>query len=613
MAERSPLTLDDIVDFSWQGASDPDLSADGRHVVYTHEGALWLVETAGGKPHRLTEGARPQGSPVTNDIAYLRGQPAQVWIRDAGGKERRVTDLETGVRSFAWSPDGRRIAAISPLPAPAAADPEQLPETIIELHRPSLPPGHALLVIDPATAATEVVAESAPGVEWLSVAWRPDGQSLAVWERTLSRNLDEADHPAVLDLETGRMHYPAGRSRRPGYHPCWSPDGTRLAFSYSPHDLLHPFRTVLGVVDTKGGEVACFASDYLVEIDCWYRDNQTIYCPGAQGLFIQVLRIDTVMGEVQPITDLPGDHGYLRLSRDGQWLVCNYRTPTTLPEVYLLSTNGRERRRLTHVNAPLERYRLSETEIVRWRAPDGLEIDGLLVKPLEYEPGRRYPVIVDLHGGPVGGLRADFRPEWHWLAAQDYLVFAPDFRSGQIYGWYGPPDYIEQDFHDVMTGVDWLVEAGYANPDGLGVRGISYGGRLAAWIIGHTHRFRAALIQGTDLIKEITYATAGSGYSVGSEIVARELGGKPWEVPEAYRHWSPLTHVPNARTPTLIVAGEYDDLVQATMLHAWLHGVGVEVEYVKYLGETGEGFQKRQHRADYWRRTLAWFDRHLRS
>lgn len=618
MSQQFPVTLKDVVRFSWDGAADPSFSADGRRVVYTDRGSIWQVDVSGGGPRRLTRGTRPHSSPATDEIAFLRGRPrgpAQLWIWDAArGAERSLTALETGVHIFSWSPDGRRIALVSPLTEPQPPDRAALPETIIEVHRRTLPPGVALVIVDPATGESEVMARSEPGVEWLMVVWRPDGGSLALWERVPDRGVSGVgDHPAVFELATGGFRYPAGQNQRPSYFLCWSPDSTHLALSHSPHDFLHPFRSVLGIVDAAGGEIACRANDYLLEEVGGYGDERTVYCTGVRGVGQQVLRVDTVTGAVRPLTEGAGDHCQPRVSPDRQWLACTYRNPTTLPEVTLHSTDGRECRRLTRVNERLKRFRLAEVEIVRWPAPDGLEIEGILVKPLDFDSKRRYPTIVDVHGGPVGGVRADCRPEWHWLAAQGYQVFAPDFRGGQTYGWVPPvaeaePGYEELDFHDIMTGVDWLVESGSADRERLGVRGVSYGAGMINRILGRTDRFRAAVAwAGGILPLEVDWA----GIHGGNAILAREFGGRPWEAPEVYARHNPMTRLHHARTPTLILNGEPEDDLGARALYTWLHQLGVPVEYVVYRGE-GHTIRKPEHREDCWRRTLAWFDRYLR-
>jgi dipeptidyl aminopeptidase/acylaminoacyl peptidase len=448
-------------------------------------------------------------------------------------------------------------------------------------------------------------------VSWSSPAWSPNGQQIALLESVAAATQGEAQlHLAVIELTSGNVRHPAGQPRGLVGTPRWSPDGTRLALPYSPHDFAYPFRTVCGVVAADAGEVLCFAADYclwLYDSLCWHPDNRTLYCLGNRGITRQLLRVDTLTGQVSPLTDAPGVHDELRISAGGQWLLCTYRTPTARSQVYLLSTDGHGRRQLTRVDDPLETLQIGATEIVRWRAADGLELEGVLVKPLEYEPGRRYPTVVDLHGGPVAYLHAEFHGEWQWLAAQGYLVFAPDFRGSQSYGWFDPPGYQEDDFQDVMAGVDWLVETGCADPDRLAVQGHSYGSWLTAWAIGHTHRFQAAVLKSSSYHNEVSYGTGPFG---GNPLLAGVLGGKPWEVPENYRSYSPLTHIHTARTPTLILHGELDDIVQAEMMYAWLYQAGVEVEFVKYLGE-GHVFGKSEHKIDSWRRRLAWFDKHL--
>src|SRR5206468_3898417 len=150
----------------------------------------------------------------------------------------------------------------------------------------------------------------------------------------------------------------------------------------------------------------------------------------------------------------------------------------------------------------------------------------------------------------------------------------------QLFGWDGPPGYNDHNFADVMAGVDWLVESGYADPDRLGVRGHSGGAWLTAWIIGHTHRFQAAVaVAGGAYHQELAYALPPF-----STVIEDERGGKPWEVPDVYRRYSPLTYIPNARTPTLLLQGEHDNLVQTELLYTWLQAAGVEVEFVKYRG-----------------------------
>src|SRR5205085_11838827 len=144
---------------------------------------------------------------------------------------------------------------------------------------------------------------------------------------------------------TGRVQYPLGRTKRQVFTPEWAPDGLRLAVPYSPHDSIHPFRPACGVVTAGSGDVACLASDYFIapfHSLCWHPDNRTILSCGARGITTQVVRVATATGSVRPVTNAAGIHEHLRCGADGTRLVCTYRTLTTVPEVYLLSADGRE-------------------------------------------------------------------------------------------------------------------------------------------------------------------------------------------------------------------------------------------------------------------------------
>ena len=159
----------------------------------------------------------------------------------------------------------------------------------------------------------------------------------------------------------------------------------------------------------------------------------------------------------------------------------------------MIAVSGGPPETLLDLGEPARGVRLSDVELVRWRAADGWDLEGVLVKPLGFRPGRRYPLLVDIHGGPAPGGTAYFKRAWHWLAAQGYMVFSPDFRGGQTYAWAGPLT-VKEDYLDTMAGVDALIAAGHVDPDRMGIYGFSYGADLVAWVLGHTGRFAAAAL-----------------------------------------------------------------------------------------------------------------------
>lgn len=572
-----------------------------------------LIDANSGNRCDLAEGHTPRWSPVNREIAILQGQPSQVWIYPLGGVERQITHFPQGVSEYTWSEDGRQIAVVtSSEETPSGPESDPKPKSIIEVHHRSLTAGHVLWVVEVSTGESRQIARSSPGVFWSSPAWSPDGERIALMESVaLATDLEAQFHLAIVELKSGSSYDPLGRTERFVGSPQWSPDGTRLALPYSPHDYAYPFRTVCGVLQASDGEVKEYATSHFhwfYNAPQWHPDNSTLFFLGNRGITRQIMRVDTAgAGEFHPLTSDLGVYDHLRLSRDGKWLVCTYRTPISRQEIVLLSTDGLTRRSLAQAD-PFFSFELSDVELVRWKAPDGLELEGQLVKPLDFQLGRRYPMIVDLHGGPVGYLFAELHTHLHYLAAHGYLVFAPDFRSSQSYGWYPPPQYMENDFEDVMAGVDRMIEQGHADPDRLGVRGHSYGANLTARIIGHAHRFKAAIPASGAYEEAVAYAMSRVG---GNRFIEEIMGGKPWEVPEVYRRYSPLTYAHQTQTPTLILQGDDpDERAQAALLYTWLLQAGVKVEYIQYEGE-GHVLSKREHKEDFWNRTIAWFDEHL--
>jgi dipeptidyl aminopeptidase/acylaminoacyl peptidase len=203
-------------------------------------------------------------------------------------------------------------------------------------------------------------------------------------------------------------------------------------------------------------------------------------------------------------------------------------------------------------------------------------LEGWVVKPLDFEEGRRYPLIVDLHGGPSGGIMQEFNPEWHWLAAHGYLVFAADFRGSQLYGRFDPPTE-PADQKDVLAGIEALVKRGDADPQRMGLRGHSYGAGLAAWL-GGSGRFQAIVMTGF-----VGYAEEDSSES------------------------SPLE---GYRGSTLILQGEHDDASSPETLVRNLRSLGIEAVCRVFPGE-GHLISEPENRRDLLSQMLEWFNRHL--
>jgi dipeptidyl aminopeptidase/acylaminoacyl peptidase len=579
--QRHPMSLDDLF-AGFHSIGKCEISPDGQLVIYEYQGGLWSVDRADNNA-RLTDGSMPRWSPTADEFAFLRGNPAQLWIRSGDSIERQVTFLPRRVKDYDWAFDGERFALITPgeaASAPITASPSDPPQSSPE-------PGDQLWLVTIATGEAQFIAGAPPGIEWSCPSVHPHQPWIALEEFGY---FHDGEHVTIINYATGTQQRAVNNPNPSSQSPRWAPDGRQLAFLYSPHDYWYPLQCQCAVVsicpDGDLGEMEHFGEGYYIEEASggrqlyWQADSQAIYTIGIHGATKHILRVDLVRKEVQQLTHQPGWLYRLRLSRDGNWLACTYSAPDCLGELHVYPKTGGEPQVLVNVDAQWNHLQLGETELVHWHAPDGLELEGVLIKPLNYEPGRKYPLLVDLHGGPAPGGTAFFKRTWHWLAAQGYFVFSPDFRTGQTYEWVEPPAE-HLDFSDIMSGLDALVARGDIHPDRLGAFGFSYGADLLSWILGHSDRFRAAVV------------TCG-GFDPCFICVTKDTPNPP-----------------QTTTPTLFQTGD-KDLPHIQKVHDWLQQAGVEVKLVHYQGE-GHGFSKRENEYDWLGSMLAWFDHYLQS
>jgi dipeptidyl aminopeptidase/acylaminoacyl peptidase len=272
-------------------------------------------------------------------------------------------------------------------------------------------------------------------------------------------------------------------------------------------------------------------------------------------------------------------------------------------------------RAVTTLNAAVARLTLGTTRRVTWTSTDGVTVGGILLRPAGAAPDARLKTLVLLHGGPYGARYAlGFEPLPQYFAAHGYQVFMPNFRSssgsGTAFKLRERGDWGGQDWRDVMSGVDHLERLGLADPRRLAVYGHSYGGYLSAWAITQTNRFDAAMVSAgaVDL-------GAHWGQSDIQKYRAYDFTGTPWESPDTWKHSSPMTHIANVKTPTLVFAGEEDRRVpfpQGQQLYRALLALGVATEFVHYPREP-HGYREYRHNWDRWTRTLRWFDRWVKQ
>jgi dipeptidyl aminopeptidase/acylaminoacyl peptidase len=629
-------------------AHNPQVSPDGRRVVFeVHEpdldegryvSRLWLADTAEVKPRQITfaweSDHDPRWSPDGKNIAFISTRPdltqppppeeeenppkEQVWILPAdGGEAYRLTNTREGVRDFRWTPDS---AAIIFLTSEARLQPMQFAhddarkrkvDPVVE-HQDKL--RRQFWVVSLEDRKPEMIYTGDFGISEFEVS--PDGKRLVFNTNYTGEPNDYHQYDLhLLELETEEE--PRRLTDRPGSEtsPRWSPDGDHIAFLSAIEPAMSYSQDCVWTVPATGGSPRnLFESvDYDAEEIAWARDGKSLLAIVADRTRNPLVRID-IVGTVRPMTDAgPISCGDLHAGESGA-VVAIAEDDRSVPEVYLFEQDG-ERRALTEFGKDfLERYELPRIEVVRWQS-DGGEIEGLLVYPSNYEEGRRYPLIAQIHGGPKGHAQNTLRsyyqhPVW---AAEGYVILQPNFRGSAGYGnafaTANRRDLGGGDFRDIMAGVDHVIELGIADPERMGIMGGSYGGYMANWAIGHTDRFAAAISK-FGMFSLIT-STANSELS---RWELEYLGAPYWEDPEIYRQCSPSTYVDRIKTPVLIIHGEGDAntfISNSKEMYQALRARGVTVEFAHYPRE-GHGLREPGHKLDEMRRCLAWFDRFLK-
>jgi dipeptidyl aminopeptidase/acylaminoacyl peptidase len=345
----------------------------------------------------------------------------------------------------------------------------------------------------------------------------------------------------------------------------------------------------------------------------WSPDGAALYAAGAEGVYGQLLKIGVAGGEPKTIFASKGAYGGVDLSRDGRMLAFVFNDAKSTNNIWIASSAGREAKRLTNFNPKIKDFAIVPIEVIRWKAPDGLEIEGLLLKPLNYEAGKRYPLILQIHGGPYGQFAYGLNTRAQIFAANGYAVLLPNPRGSTGYGnkftTANLGDWGGKDYQDLMTGVDEVIKMGLADPERLAVMGGSYGGFMTFWVITQTNRFKAA----------IGHAGISDWYSFYGQsdipgLMEYGFGGVPWTARETYEKWSPVRYADRVKTPLMITHGEQDrrvPIAQAEQYYRALRKRGVETVFIRYPRE-GHGIAEPNHQIDLVRRQLEWFDKHLK-
>ncbi|MDP9366499.1 MAG: S9 family peptidase [Chloroflexota bacterium] len=639
-AAVAPLTPEDLADRLVP--EEPRISPDGRSVVFAvaprgkkgehKEQALWLSRD--GAPARpLTSGvahdANPRWSPDGRRIIFCsdrheRGDNTfKLYLLPAdGGEARPLGDLQGKLTMPSWSPDGRTVAVLREDP-PSPEEKRRKEDRDDAVVVDEQPKPTRLWAVDAETGRARCLSFWERQI-W-SYAWTPDGEALVVLttEAPDVNKIFDAGDLWLVPLVGALPRHVATFPVLPGDPVVVdTPDGPAVAVRGNRHRA-DPSDSVW-TVPLAGGEPRNLLPNYPGVVEELVPRPET---PGRLGVRLverthgMVYGLEAATGELTPLTPA-GRHGRgsvltgVSFSADGARMAMVWSDGTTPEEIYLGDAGG-DGAAVTGFGEAF-RDRLCPVETVRWASADGVEIEGLLTYPAGFEAGTRYPLVVEIHGGPSWQWEDRVFLDWHdWaqmLASRGYAVLAPNPRGSTGYG----SDFqklLQDDVgggeaQDLIAGARAMVERGIADGERLGIGGWSWGGYLTAWTITQTDLFKSA-VMGAGLANMIS----DHGQD---DIPAMNLWlypGQPYHHLDHYWQTSPIRHITNVRTPTLILHGDEDARVhpaQGMEYHRALKTLGVPVSFVRYPRE-GHGVKERLHQIDLMRRVVAWYDRWLKN
>lgn len=647
-ARLKPITPDDLLRFHF--VSDPQISPDGKWIVFTKKqvGAkneyvtnLWLADVSGKtEPRQFTSGGKdshPRWSPDGSRIAFTSGRDKpkqQIWtIALSGGEASVLTKFPEGcIGEFKWSPDSRSIAATF-----REQDPEWTEEA--KKHRKekglSDPPRvlddwwyrldgegyfnaqrHGLYIVDAATGThRELYAKDTLG--YFAFDWSPDSRQLVLATNRDAKAMIRPHKTELLrvDASSGRLAViplPKG----PKDQPAWSPDGRLIAYAgrESVDGMYDTENVELWVCDPVKGNARCLTGkeDYCLMAHAisdtadvafnaniqWSHDSKRIFMEIAWHGESHIASISAGGGEINFHTRGPLMHSMGNLSGNGApQMALTVSDATRLPEIAVakISPGSVQARPLTDFNGPLLAERsVAKPESTWIKSADGKRVQAWVIKPIDYKPGRKYPAVLEIHGGPHAMYGAGFFHEFQVLAAKGYAVFYSNPRGSKGYGrdfcaairgdWGGA------DWVDMQAVIKFMKQQRFVDRKRMGVMGGSYGGYMTNWIIGHCNDFRAAI---TDRCVSNLVSMFGSSDYV--EAPDRYWPGNTWDRPEKLWECSPLKYLGNCKTPTLIIHSEGDlrcNVEQAEQVFTVLKLNDVPARFVRYPSCTSHGMSR---------------------
>ncbi|MCH7991455.1 MAG: S9 family peptidase [Gemmatimonadetes bacterium] len=619
-AQASPIrTISLEMYLDLESVSNPQIAPDGQRIVYTRgwivkmnnsrESSIWIMNGDGSRNRFLVDGSGPTWSPDGTRIAYTAsGEPegSQIFVRwmDDEGSTSQITRLEKSPSGVRWSPDGERLSftmtvegepawTVTPPGRPDGADWTAAPKVVTRAdYRQDrigfVDEGWRHIFVVPSEGGT---ARQLTDGYWnhSTGEWTLDGEELVFSSlRTEDSELAWRESEVyAVNVVSSSIRQLTTRRGQDG-SPLPSPTGDLIAYRGVDFHTDTYRNSGVYVMNLDGSNPRLISGDFDESINGmqWAHDGSGLYltvsAEGARNLYFV-----STTGGVSELTS--GDHMLSLSSLTADGLAVGTFTSPHVPSdiVAFALDNPGVRTQLTHVNEDvLGGVTLGDVEEIWYESVDGFQIQGWILKPPDFDPSRKYPLMLSIHGGPHGMYNVGFNFAWQEHAANGYVILYTNPRGSSGYGSaFGNSiknAYPGKDFDDLMNGVDLVLERGYVDDENLFVYGCSGGGVLTSWVVGHTNRFAAASAN-CPVINWLSFVgtTDGIGWY-------RNFESLPWDDPSEHLRRSPLMYVGNVTTPTMLMTGVNDlrtPMPQTEEYYSALKVMGVETAMIRFNNE----------------------------
>jgi dipeptidyl aminopeptidase/acylaminoacyl peptidase len=638
--------------FKMRFVKDAQISPDGASIAYTvglnpttgrSTNQLWVIKASGGHSLRLTadtdSGSGPVWSPDGKWIAFNGevNKKAGLYVVKADGSDLQFlaetkstnSPLTYEGQSMAWSPDSKKIAYISTTPGPetelATGDPVVITRY---LYKPDYAEGETrfndnrrrhIFMVDIATGKVE--QKTSGNFEEHSIDWSPDGNEiLFVSNREPDPDLFYNPDLFALKVSDGSIRRVVA-SESAEFLPRWSPDGTSIAFIGTKRGLTDLETdmedTHVWIMKADGSDKKEIGSviDNRQDSPTWSGDGAFVYCIVPERGSSKLYRIAINGGNAEAVINEPGQLDSFSISKNNN-IAYTFISKTDLAQLYLKTENANTEK-LSDLNAEiLQGIKFGDVQSFTFVSNDfKYEIEAFLTKPVDFDPNKKYPLIVNIHGGPHGYRGGSFNLKAQCYAAHGWATLMVNFRGSTSYGQaLSDAVFADQngnEAQDVLYGTMAAIRRyPWIDRDRLGVEGWSYGGQLTAWLVTQTHIFKAA-IAGAPIINNISYNYT-TYYNMYEQM---EWGLLPHQGNMMDVLWqrSPLKYVAQVKTPTMLLQGENDvdvPITESEQFYIALKDVGVETVMVRYPRE-GHAIREPKHQIDIIDRSMRWFEKHF--